>query len=70
MGSYFIVDQVVGGFSSNTVSTVSLRDTAGTSVADGDNLTVSPGTEIGTAKVKAFAYHSGVQGTAKATFKV
>ena len=70
MGSYFIVDQVVGGFSSNTVSTVSLRDTAGTSVADADNLTVSPGTEIGTAKVKAFAYHSGVQGTAKAQFKV
>jgi hypothetical protein len=70
MGSYFIVDQVVGGFSSNTVSTVSLRDTAGTSVTDNDNLAVSPGNEIGTAKVKAFAYHSGVQGTSKAQFKV
>jgi hypothetical protein len=70
MGSYFVVDQVVGGFSSNTVSTVSLRDGAGTSITDNDNLTVSPGTEIGTAKVKAFAYHSGVQGTAKAQFKV
>ena len=70
MGSYFIVDQLVGGFSSNTVSTVSLRDTVGTSVTDNDNLTVSPGTEIGTAKVKAFAYHSGVQGTAKAQYKV
>ena len=70
MGSYFIVDQLVGGFSSNTVSTVSLRDTAGTSVADNDNLTVSPGAEIGTAKVKAFAHHSGVQGTAKAQYKV
>lgn len=69
LGNYLVLDQVVGSFSSNTVATVSLRDTAGTSVADGDALSVSPGTEIGTASVRAFEYNDGVQGTAAAQYK-
>ena len=69
-GNYVIVNQMVGGFSSNTITTVSLRDTAGTSITDNDNLAVAPGAEIGQAKVKAFTYHAGVQGTTVAQYKV
>ncbi len=70
MGNYLVLDQVVGSFAANTVATVSLRDTAGTSVSDGDNLGVAPGNQIGTASVRAFEYNDGVQGTAKAQYKL
>jgi hypothetical protein len=70
MGNYIVVNELVGGFASNTITEVSLRDTAGTSLTDGDNLTVAPGAEIGTAKVRGFEHHNGVNGTAAARFKV
>ena len=70
MGNYLVIDQVVGSFAANTVAAVSLRDTAGTSVTDGDNLGVAPGSEIGTANIRAFEYNDGVQGTAKAQYKL
>ena len=70
LGNYLILDEVVGSFSSNTVAEVSLRDTAGTSVTDGDALSVAPGAEIGKAHVRAFEYNDGVQGSAKAQYRL
>jgi len=70
LGNYLIVDELVGTFSSNTVSEVSLRNTAGTSATDGDNLSVAPGTEIGKAHVRGFEYHDGVPGQSSAQYKL
>lgn len=70
MGNYLVVKELVGGFSSNTVATVSLRDTVGNALTDGDALSAAPGNEIGTAKVRAFEYHNGVQGTAACQYKL
>lgn len=70
LGNYLIVNELTGGFSSNTIPTVSLRDTAGTSLTDDDALSSAPGAEIGTAKVRAFEHHNGKHGTAACRFKL
>jgi hypothetical protein len=70
MGNYIIVDELVGGFNSNTMATVSLRDTAKDALTNGAALNAVPGAEIGTAKVRGFQWHAGVQGTVKAQYKL
>jgi len=70
-GNYVVVDQVLGNFDFSTGSTINLRDAAGTDVTDnfgGDP--TSPGSIIGTAKVKSFVYESGTPGTSSCRYRI
>jgi hypothetical protein len=62
-GSYVICDEYSGNFDFNIGGAVSLRDTASNSVTDREQTLTAPGSEIGTAKVRAVVYNSGIQGT-------
>ena len=67
MGHYIVVDEFIGNFQYNDISTVYLYDTAqnartANNSANTSNLTVGA-TQIGTAKIRGFEYHSGTVGT-------
>ena len=70
-GNYVVVNEVLGNFDFSTGSTVNLRDTAATDSTDnfGGNPT-SPGSIIGTAKVKSFMYESGTPGTPSCRYRL
>tara|TARA_Y100001938_G_C8101244_1_gene441876 strand:+ start:7903 stop:12249 length:4347 start_codon:yes stop_codon:yes gene_type:complete len=69
-GYYVVCKELIGNFASNTMPTVSLRDTAGTSVTDGDALSVAPGNEIGTATLQTVIHSEGGNIAKNATYKV
>lgn len=70
-GSYVLVKELLGNFDVKTGTTVSLRSAAGTDVTDNAGGTpTSPGSQIGTAKIRSIAYDSGVPGTPSAVYKL
>ena len=70
-GNYVICNEVVGGWDFQGLREVSLRDSTqlGISQVNFGAQNVR-GNEIGTAKVRGFAYHSGVEGTPTGQFKI
>ena len=70
-GSYVLVKELLGNFAIKEGTTVSLRDTAATDVTDNSGGTPSsPGSLIGTAKIRSLIFDSGVPGTPTATYKL
>ena len=70
-GNYVIVDEVSGHWDVRNLGTVSLRSAAATSVTSRTwGTTSAPGSEIGTAKVRGFEYHSGTSGTADGQYRL
>ena len=69
--SSILVQEYVGNIPSNIGATVSLRDTAGTKITSrGYGAITGTGNEIGTAKVLAVEFDSGVVGEATAKYRV
>ena len=63
-GNYALVSQVHGVFGFVNGDTVNLRNTAATDVTDNiGGSSTSPGSIIGTAKIRSIEYHSGTVGT-------
>ena len=70
-GNYVIVNETVGPFDFRALRTVSLRSAAATAISSRTfGATSAPGSEIGTAKVRGFEYHSGTAGTSTAQYRV
>ncbi len=70
-GNYVVVNEVLGNFDFSTGSTINLRDTAATDSTDNFGGTPSsPGSIIGTAKVKSFMYESGTPGTPSCRYRL
>lgn len=70
-GNYVIVNQVLGTFVFTSGATVNLRDTAGTAVTlTPGGAATTPGSLIGTAKIRSMVFDSGVIGTPTATYKL
>jgi hypothetical protein len=66
-----LVQEYVGNIPGNIGASVSIRDTAGSSISTGPVGTISaPGIEIGTAKVLAVIYESGSVGTPVTQYRV
>ena len=70
-GNYVYVDNVVGKWDVNSQAPVSLRTAFSNSIPTSDYSTTNlPGTELGTARVRAIEYYSGNPGTAAALYKL
>lgn len=70
-GNYVLVKELVGTFDIKTGSNVTLRTTAGTDVTDNaGGVPSSPGSSMGTARIKSIEYHSGVVGTPDCQYKI
>ena len=70
-GNYVVVNQLLGNFDFSTGSTINLRDVAGTDVTDNFGGTpTTPGSIIGTARVKSFVYESGTPGTTTCRYRI
>ena len=70
-GSYVTVNDVAGVWSTTVGSLVSLRTAAANAVTSGTHsATSAPGSEIGTARVRAIEYVSGTVGTSAAQYKL
>jgi hypothetical protein len=70
-GNYVIVDNVVGEWDIEGQSKVSLRTTQADAVSTKEySSTVFPGTEIGTARVRAIEYYTGTPGSPSAKYKL
>jgi len=70
-GSYVTVNDVAGVWSTTVGSTVSLRNAVANAVTSTTySATSAPGSEIGTARVRAIEYVSGTVGTAGAVYKI
>lgn len=70
-GSYVIVKELLGSFEIKEGSTVNLRSAAGTDVTDNaGNTPTTPGSVLGTAKVRSLEYSSGVIGTPNCEYKL
>ena len=70
-GNYVIVDETVGPFDFRALRTVSLRSAAANAITSRTwGSTSAPGSEIGTAKVRGFEYHSGTAGTSAGQYRV
>lgn len=63
-GNYALVNQVHGVFGFTAGDSVNLRNTAATDVTDNiGGASTTPGSIIGTAKIRSIEYHSGTVGT-------
>lgn len=70
-GNYVLVDELLGHFDIKFGSIVNLRNAAGDDVSDNAGGTPStPGTLIGTARIRSLTYDSGIPGTPTAQYKV
>jgi hypothetical protein len=70
-GNYVFVNESSGPWDPTTYQTVSLRNAAATSVSSASlGLTAAPGSEIGTARVRHFAYSSGTKGLPAAQYRL
>ena len=68
-GSYIEVKEIVGSFDFSESTTVSLRDTVAQAISNETwSTTSAPGSEIGTARVKAVEFVSGTPGTADSRY--
>jgi hypothetical protein len=70
-GNYVIVDNVVGDWDVNRQSIVSLRSAQADAVSSKNySITVFPGSQIGTARVRGIEYYSGTPGLPSAQYKI
>ena len=70
-GNYVLVNAVSGLWNLNDLTTVSLRSLAANSIATGTyGATAAPGTELGTADVRALLHESGTQGKHACQFRL
>lgn len=70
-GNYVLVKEMAGSFNGSIGATVSLRSAAGTNLTSNlGGVPSSPGTQIGTAKVRAVEYESGDVGSPACTYRV
>lgn len=70
-GSYVLVKQMSGSFNGSIGATISLRSSAGLNLTNNLGGTPSsPGSQIGTAKVRAVQYESGDVGSPTAVYRV
>ena len=70
-GNFVYIDEVVGTWDFQGLREVSLRSAAANAITSRTfGTTAVPGSEIGTAKVRGFAYHSGTAGTSTGQFKL
>ena len=70
-GNYVIVDNVVGNWDVDQQSIVSLRSAQADAVSSRNySVTVFPGSQIGTARVRGIEYYSGTPGLPSAQYKL
>ena len=70
-GGYVYVTELLGNFDIKTGGVVSLRNAAGTDITDNPGgAPTSPGTQIGTARVRSIAYDSGTPGTPTCKYRL
>ena len=70
-GNYVYVNNVVGKWDINAQAPVSLRSAFSNSIPTSNYSTTNlPGTELGTARVRAIEYYTGNPGTADAVYKL
>lgn len=70
-GNYVLVKELAGSFGASVGATVSLRNTAGTNLSSNLGGTpTAPGSQIGTAKIRAVVYESGDVGTPSCTYRL
>lgn len=70
-GNYVLVDELVGAFEIKEGTSVNLRSAPGNAItASAGGTPPSPGSSIGTAKVRALEYHSGVVGTPTCQYRL
>lgn len=71
-GGYILINEVVGSLTIDEAETIDLIDTAENRITNETSLTaaVSPGSVIGTAKVKSVLYESGAMGTPGGTLRL
>lgn len=70
-GNYVLIKEVHGVFNFTSGGSVNLRDTAGTDVTDNfAGASTTPGSVIGTAKMRSLEYDSGTIGTPSAVYRL
>lgn len=70
-GNYVLVKEMAGSFNGSVGAAVSLRSAAGTNLTSNAGGTpTAPGSQIGTARVRAVAYDSGDIGTPTCTYRL
>lgn len=70
-GNYVLVNELAGSFGSATGASVSLRNTAGNNISTNyGGSPTSPGSQIGTAKIRAVEYENGNVGSADCTYRL
>ena len=70
-GNYVVVKEVLGNFDFSAGATVNLRNTAATDNTDNfGGSPTSPGSIIGTAKIRSFVHESGVPGTPACQYRI
>jgi hypothetical protein len=70
-GNYVIVDNVVGNWDVNQQGVVSLRSAQADAISSKNySVTVFPGSQIGTARVRGIEYYSGTPGLPSAQYKL
>lgn len=71
-GNYVFVNEMAGIFDTNTLDEVGLYATAAGKLTAGDYSTTgpAPSNQIGTAKVRAIEYHSGIPGTPNCQYRM
>jgi hypothetical protein len=71
-GNYVVVDNVVGNWDVNRQSVVSLRSSQANPITQGPSYftTNFPGSEIGTARVRAIEYYTGTPGLPSGQYKL
>ena len=70
-GNYVVVSEVLGNFDFSSGLTVNLRNTAATDGTDNfGGAPTTPGSVIGTARVKSFMYESGTPGTPSCKYRI
>jgi len=70
-GNYVLVNEMSGIWNTDGIPSVSLRDTAADSVTSGTyGITAAPGSEVGTAYIRAVVYESGDPGDAACVYRL
>lgn len=70
-GNYVVIKELYGVFDTKTGAQVNLRNTAATDVTDNiGSSPTSPGSTIGTAKIRGIEYKSGVPGTPTCEYRL
>lgn len=70
-GNYVLVKEMLGNFDFTSGATVNLRNTAATDITDNfGGSPTTPGSLIGTAKIRSLVYHSGTVGTPSAVYRM